>query len=573
MGNSVSAGIDEDDDMQTVFTEVDFDESTVAPRVPHHFVLLEEPSTATAPTNKTKTGLVCLPKTTQLQRAIAVGGSSSGVNANRGYDDAETVFPEVDFDADRQAYEKRVPQHVDDVETVFPETDFDALPQLYEQRVPHHFFSEKASTTTTTTTTITTKTTTKLQRHIGGGSSGAHANHIDAATVFTEVDFGATNKLEKNPNRNSGDGIQKSRLLDITETVKLQSIGEQQEGGSKRNLLGGKKCHRRNSATDSPRKTKVKQKQPRSNSMSEEFNDDFPANPKLATRDNHHHPGTPLRSQRKQVMSELVDTQNDHRQQKEDRARIMDELTMGGGGGGGRKTQTLPLRFQRKQVMSELVVTQSEQQKQEQARARNHRKGMDELLVTQSEQQKQERARNQRKGMMDELLTQTPSSRKLNLKPVKRPPTPPRRRGRLSSSPTRRSSRQLLAKQPFLDEKIAITVRADNHHTHEWGPDAFPDNTHEWGPNALPDDSMKPHVFADNNMEHQNGNSTTDLDDSFSDSCSDFSASSIDIGLPVVRDPNSENLNESFSGLGSFLKENSRGKDTDLTTVCLQQLS
>jgi hypothetical protein len=514
-----------DDDMQTVYTEVDFDDVTVAERVPHHFVLLEEPST---------------------------------IN--------------------------------DDTQTVFPEVDFDAVPK---QRVPQHFMSEKPSKSTTPTL----HTATLLQRHFDDGSSGASANRIDAATVFTEVDFGATTKLEKNPS--------KSRLLDITETVQLQSIEEHQEEGSSSNLLGGK-SRRRNSTTVSPRKTKVaeqvKKKEPRRNSMSEECIDQFHVW-------NDHKPKESDNHQRKQVMSELVVTQSEQQQQKRERSRIhrqgMDELMTGGG---GRKTKTLPLRFQRDQVMSELVVTQSEQQqqKQERVRARNHRKGMDELMtggggrktpepaptlplrsqrkqvmselvVTQSEQQqeKEERARahNHRKGM-DELMTggggkkKLTPTRKSDLKTAKRPPTPPRRRERLPPSPQKRSSRKLSVKQPMLYEKVAVTLREDNCHTHEWGPDAFSDN------------NLNYEGFADNKVDYQNGNSTTDYDDSFSDSesSSDSSANSSDFsagssGRPAM--PNNDDLNASFKGLGSFLNQNSRGKDTDLAerTVCIQRLS
>jgi hypothetical protein len=296
------------------------------------------------------------------------------------------------------------------------------------ERVQHHFFFlEQPSPITddmqtaftdlkkSSTSTSAKNTATQLQRLFDAGNSSA--NSIDEETVFTEVDFGSTpevdfgstTKLEKNPK----DSLKKSRLLDITETVHLQSIEEQkqqqqeeEEGSS--NILGGK-CRRRNKTAVRPRKTKVaeqvKKKQPTRNNMSEEC-------------------------KRKQVMNELVVTQSEQQQQKRERARIhrqgMDELMTGGG---GRKTSA-PTRFQQKQVMSELVVTHSEQQQHKQERARIHRQGMDEsmtggggrksssptrfqrkqvmseLVVTHSEQklQKRERALIHRKGM-DELMT------------------------------------------------------------------------------------------------------------------------------------------------------------------------
>jgi hypothetical protein len=260
-------------------------------------------------------------------------------------------------------------------------------------------------------------------------------------------------------------------------------------------------------------------------------------------RDNH---------RRKQVMSELVVAQREQQQHKRERARIhrqgMDEL-MTGDGGRKTRTQTLPLRFQRNEVMSELVVTQSEQQLHKRERARIHRKGMDELMtgggerkkpepaptlsprfqrkqvmselvVTQSEQQQQKeeraRARNHRKGM-DELMTGGGGkkalipTRKTDHKTAKRPPTPPRRRERLPLSTEKRgSSRQLSAKH--LKEKVAVTLQEDNHHTHEWGQDAFPDNNLEY--DAFPDNKMDYEGFPDNKMDYQNGNSTTGHDDS-----------------------------------------------------------
>jgi hypothetical protein len=124
----------------------------------------------------------------------------------------------------------------------------------------------------------------------------------------------------------------------------------------------------------------------------------------------------------------------------------MDELMAGGGG------------------------TQSEQQQRNQERARIHRKGMDELMTGDGGKKS---------------LTPT---HEIDYKTVMRPPTPPRRRERLPSSPGKRSDRQLSAKQPMLNEKVAVTLQYDNHqpmlnenvavtlqedncHTHEWGQD------------------------------------------------------------------------------------------------------
>jgi hypothetical protein len=59
--------------------------------------------------------------------------------------------------------------------------------------------------------------------------------------------------------------------------------------------------------------------------------------------------------------------------------------------------------------------------------------------------------------------------------------------------------------QPMLNEKLAITLQADNHRTHQWGPDAFPGNNLEY------------EEFADNKVEYQKGNRTTDYDGFFSE--------------------------------------------------------
>jgi hypothetical protein len=102
----------------------------------------------------------------------------------------------------------------------------------------------------------------------------------------------------------------------------------------------------------------------------------------------------------------------------------------------------------------------------------------------------------------------------------------------------------------MLNENVAVTLRVDNHHAHDW--DAFPDNSLEY------------EAFADNNVEYQNGNSTTALKDFFSDSSLDSSASSSS-GLSVVRDPKGDDLNASFSGfLAPFLNKTSREKNTEL---------
>lgn len=460
MRNSCSPAIDRDEDTQTVYTEVDFD-TIGEQRVPHHFELLEEPSTTATTT-----------KTTQLQRVI--GGGNSGVYAKSGDDD---------FDDG-------------DAATV---SDFDdGIPQSHEQRVAQHYVRLEGPSNTSTT---------QLQRLIGGGgrSSGVYANRGDddgAATVFTEVDFG----LEKNPKTI---GMQKSRLLDITETVKLQNISEQQEGGGSNRNLMGEQCRRRRTSSasfvstiDSPRKTKVaepvKQKQPRKNSMSKEYIDDFhvwsdheekelgtedhvhghveTTNPTMAaTHDNHHHhhPLTPLRSQRKQVMSELLVTQSELQQKQrrappqhrrspslKQRKKVKEEQMPGDGGGGKGTPLQSPTRMDRK----------------------------------------------------------TPNR-----------PTTPHRRERLPTSPQKRkTTRQSLKQRPMPNEKVAAsTLRAGNPHTHEW--DAFPDD----------------------NVQYQNGSSSSNLEASFSASFAEL-ALELAASNSELQDPDNLDFNASFSDVVSF---------------------
>jgi hypothetical protein len=449
--------LDRDEDTQTVYTEVDFD--TIAQsceqRVPHHFVLLEEPST-TASTTTTST------QTTQLQRVI--GGGSSGVYAKSSDDDLDDG----------------------DAATV---SDLDAIPFVRLEEQPSN------------------NPTTQLQRLIGGGggSSGVYANRGDddgAATVFTEVDFG----LEKNPNKSIG--MQKSRLLDITETVKLQNISEQQELGSNSNLPSNQ-CRRRRTpstsfvnTTDSPRKTKVaesvKQKQPRKSSMSKEYIDDFhvwsdheqkelgtedhvrghveTTNPTMAaTHDNHrYYPGTPLRSQRKQVMSELLVTQSEL-QQKQRRAPPQHR-------------QSPSLKQRKKVVKEELMPGDGGRRTPIQSPTR-----MDRMTATR--------------------------------------PTPPRPHERVPSSPQKRRTRQSLKQRPMLNEKVAGSkLRAENLHTHEW--DAFPDD----------------------NVEYQNG-CTTNLEASFSASFAELASelrSELVASNNGVQDPDNLDFNASFSDIASF---------------------